>query len=296
MSAHPRRGFTLVELLVVIGIIALLVGLLLPAVHKVREAAHTVKCRNHLKQLALALIHYEAAQGVFPEGFRFQETPPTRSWVPPILAYIEQGNVPYDHARNWDDPANAEAIKVQIKLLYCPSAPGGERVDVAVPGLPAASDYTVYHGVNHGYCDMVGWPRYVPEDENGVMTRRPCRVRDIRDGTHVTLLLVENGGRPDLWRMGRRTVGNASAAGWADPNLEIALDGSDELPTGQGQGFGPCVMNCTNDNELYSFHPIGSNIAFADGSVRHLAARIKNTVFAALVTKAAGDTVPDGEY
>jgi len=288
-----RPAFTLIELLVVIAIIAVLIGLLLPAVQKVREAAARLKCQNNLKQIAIALHNYESANGTFPAGYSF--TFPTRSYVPPILPYIEQGNIRYDMNRNWDDPVNQPWTQVRIKILYCPSAPDEGRVDDSLPFQPAASDYTVYHGVNPNYCEMVGWPYYSPPAENGIMTPTPCRITDIRDGTSQTFLVVEDPARPQLWRMGRRATGVASAGGWADPNLEIALDGSDTLLTGNGQGFGPCVMNCTNDNEVYSFHPGGANFAFADGSVRFISDSISNTTFAALVTKAAGD-VPGNDY
>jgi len=286
----PRQAFTLIELLVVCGIIAVLIGLLLPAVQSVRNAAARIKCQNNLKQIALALLHHECAIGYFPEGYRFDS--PTRSFVPPILPYLEQGNIFYDMSRDWDDPVNQAAAQTQIKMLYCPSAPSENRVDTEVSFHPAVCDYTVYHGVNPNYCQLVGWPLYNPPAENGVMTTRPCRISEIKDGTSVTFLVVEDVARPELWRMGRRADGASSAAGWSDPNLEIALDGSDTLTTGNGQGFGPCVMNCTNDNEVYSFHPAGANFAFADGSVRFIRETIRNTTFAALVTKAAGD-IPD---
>jgi prepilin-type processing-associated H-X9-DG protein len=128
------------------------------------------------------------------------------------------------------------------------------------------------------------------------MTQSICKIVDIKDGTSTTFLVVEDCARPDLWRMGGRATGNASAAGWADPNLEIALDGSDYLATGQGQGFGPCVMNCTNDNEVYSFHLGGANFAFCDGSVRFIKDSIRNTTFAALVTKDSGDIPDPADY
>ncbi|MFO0851591.1 MAG: DUF1559 domain-containing protein [Gemmataceae bacterium] len=290
-----RCGFSLVELLVVIAIIAVLIGLLLPAVQRVRESAARASCQNNMKQLALALHNFEAAKGYFPEGYRFD--PPTRSFVPRLLGFIEQDNIRYDLNKNWDDPVNIPAAQTPIKLLLCPSVPGGtERTDVEVSFRPASSDYTVYHGINPGYCDLVGWPYYDPPATNGVMTPVPCKIREITDGTSQTLLVVENGARPDLYRMGKKIAGTSSNGGWADPNLEIALDGSDLLTTGRGQGFGPCVMNCTNDNEMYSFHRGGANVAFADGGVRFIRETIKNTAFAALVTKAAGDIVPADDY
>ena len=294
-SSAVRRGFTLIELLVVIAIIAVLIGLLLPAVQKVREAAHRTKCANHLKQIALGLLQHEQARGFFPEGYR--RTPPTRSYLPPILPFIEQGAIRYDLSKNWNDPVNRPWVQVQMALLYCPSTvPGPNRTDPGVSFPAAVSDYTVYHGVNQGYCDLVGWPHYNPPDENGVMTPKPCRIADIKDGTSHTFLVVEDSGRPELWRMGHRADGSSSNGAWADPDLEIALDGSDTLPTGKGQFFGPCVMNCTNDNEVYSFHLSGANFAFADGSVRYIFQSIRNTTFAALVTKAARDTPDPSDY
>src|SRR5437868_8686587 len=107
MSRKPcarRRAFTLIELLVVIAIIGVLVGLLLPAVQKIREAANRTSCANNLKQLGLACHNYQSAHGRLPPGYlgpipNEQEFGPNLDGIQHagllvyLLPYIEEDNL-----------------------------------------------------------------------------------------------------------------------------------------------------------------------------------------------------------
>src|SRR5262245_28111888 len=126
LSRHPHRtAFTLIELLVVIAIMGTLLGLLLPAVQKVREAANRTSCLNNLRQLGLALVHVEQATGEYPPGTRQVGSGTSalyHSWTVYTLPYIEQGNVAsiYRFDKNWNADENVAAVRTEVKTFVCP--------------------------------------------------------------------------------------------------------------------------------------------------------------------------------
>src|SRR5437764_7402933 len=124
---RPQRAFTLIELLVVIAIIGVLLGLLLPAVQKVRETAFQVACRNNLKQIGIALMAYHDARGGFPSGIVAGADDNlelgTHSGFVPLMPFLDQESwsKQWDPRRLWYDPPNAELVEAQVKVLFCPS-------------------------------------------------------------------------------------------------------------------------------------------------------------------------------
>lgn len=117
--ARRRAGFTLIEMLVVIAIISMMMGLLLPAVQKAREAANRMSCSNNLKQLTLALHHYHVTFEQLPP---FAVTEAGATWAVLLLPYIEQDNLyrQWDLSRRYYDQNDTARLGTS-KIFFCPT-------------------------------------------------------------------------------------------------------------------------------------------------------------------------------
>ena len=320
MSRHRRpwsAGFTLVELLVVIAIIAILIGLLVPAVQKVREAANRATCSNNLKQMCLAVHSFESSNRYLPPGTVNDSTPSlaafpngARGCHPFLLPFMEQATVfslfnfgtvggPKMH---WNDPANQAAYQSRIPSFQCPSVGGTRTYSSSDHGNPytdaSLSDYHALNGVVFGGSNNAVGKGLVPftytqRTARGVLATPYAgglrnRLREIRDGTSNTLMFTERAGGPEVYKMGRPTGTKLTDSAWAQDGSSFNIAGTD---AGE-QGGGPCAVNCTNKNEIYSFHSGGAFVGFADGSVRFLEQAIDIKYVYSLVTRAADDPLP----
>ncbi|MFO0950276.1 MAG: DUF1559 domain-containing protein [Isosphaeraceae bacterium] len=192
-----RRGFTLIELMVVIAIIALLIGLLLPAVQAAREAARRVQCVNNMKQLGLAIHNYEQVWGGMPPSAVVVRLPSGALWTSTfgpfarVLSHLEQGSVYNAINLNsaYGDPGNLTATSQTIATFVCPSEVRQDREPNATFGTVGPTSY--------GFC-LGDWyvfggpgPGGGPVSRSAFGPNMSRRWADFTDGTSNTLFMAE---------------------------------------------------------------------------------------------------------
>jgi len=293
---RSRAAFTLIELLVVIAIISTLMGLLLSAVQRVREAAARAKCQNNLKQISLALLNYESAKQILPTGHRGLFNPQGQvfsGWTLDILPFLEQPTVytnalaAYQTNRNpFVNPPHTD-LNTVLPVFLCPS---DGRIDAPqfAPRSKVFVAFTSYLGVN-------GKDQ---STHDGVLYQGSrIRMADILDGASTTLLLGERPPSTDFqfgwWYVGigfHVTGAGDLTLGVRETNLPPIVPGAQKCPPGS-YPFMPGNFN--NECDMFHFwspHPDGANFAFADGAVRFLTYSA-SPILPALASRAGGEVV-----
>ena len=328
---RSRSAFTLVELLVVIGILAVLMGLLLPAVSSSREAARRTQCSNNQKNLALAIHNFEDINKHYP-GYRNLQaidstgTPQPTGWVFAVLPFFEESAVYEFHGARGPDTDRGHAPNIRLAVVACPSdatlsveSESNQSVNsyVVNSGQPDAAstatmpaDWTT-NGVFHNL---------FPFDTSGNPVRRSkLASHDVRDGLSKTLLISENAdsGRwiddpeANVGFVWEPTIVNGIAAPVTLKRInegtgETLLAGQFAIPPGLcctmcgpgGGGGGGVPRQPTGPGTPLeyarpsSFHPGGVVVAFGDGRVHFLRETVSYPVYAALMTPdGAGATI-----
>lgn len=163
-AAAAPRGFTLVELLLVVAVIGVLIALLLPAVQKARAAAARARCQSNLRQFGIALHGFHDSNGYLPAGVATESDvhDSFHTGFTYLLPYLDHDTIHrlYQYDKHWYDQANYQAVAQQGPIFYCPGnrssgvidlAPVIKQWNCAMPPVVGASDYVLCKGANAGF-------------------------------------------------------------------------------------------------------------------------------------------------
>ena len=288
---NGRRGSSLLELLVVVGVIGLLVSLTLPAVQAARESARKTQCANNLKQIALAWHNHESARRRFPSnGWGYEWVGQAErgtgadqpgGWAFNVLDYLEQGPLRASSAGEGSAAdARRTAMQTQpVAVFRCPSRPTPAltpftREHVArnadFVDRSAKTDYACCEGdvITHSLggpagtdpADVARYPHWRPADlATGVCFQRSAvRFADLRDGASQTYLVGEK---------------YVSLPGYDTPDADLGHDQSlyvgVDLDVNRWTIDPPLPDGPEDASRRFgSAHRDGVRMALADGSVR----------------------------
>ncbi len=298
-----RSGFTMIELLVSTSVVAVLTGLLLPAVQQSREAARRMTCQSNLRQLMTATLNFEATYRYFPTGTSHKYE---------ILPFLGE-NTLFEAGKQSEDPdgfRNLNAIQNEhLQYLTCPGDPGASEGEC----FSGTSSGTSYHGnagtgvLGSGFNGVFGYG----DDANDIYPDKRISTADITDGLSNTAAFSEamlpsapHSRITDTWLLPNEYFNPEQMQDLASDCDSIPMDPKSFMldavpfPRGfpwHGGGIGTALYthtltpnrpSCTNGSSVMtgiytatSLHPGGVNVAFADGHVKFVSQNIDATIW-----------------
>jgi len=297
-----RGAFTLIELLVVMAIISTLMGLLLPAVQKVREAAYNTECKNNMRQIGLACFNYHGVANYFPTaGVYYPTVLPNPvpgqvnsrltvastpkggkdqifGWAYQILPYIDQQNL-------YDSITDAVVYGTPAKVFTCPSRRTPALITSSASGTSGSQIFRIDYAANGGLITPSSTTGPIPGTavfQFGTIGANPTppppqiyncyitKVVELKSGASNTILLGEKWVQSDMYDVS--SPGDNQAGIYAGGLHNVRYVTVDPT-TGNSAGAPYGDRRSTQANystEFGSSHPMAMNAAYGDGSVRRV--------------------------
>ncbi len=295
-NAQARKGFTLVELLVVMGVIGILVSLMLPAVQAAREAARRIQCRNNLKQLALGMEHHVLAYGCYPSNGwglcwigdpdRGTGTAQPGGWIYNILPYLEQQPLhALGSAQSPIAKSNAltQVTQTSFPLLLCPTRPAATLLPANPAVVPRNANWQplvakTHYAVNEGdYITNTGaGPTTLQQGDSAsypwVDTTLATGIAYQR--SQVTPAMVTDG-MSCTYMLGEKYVSVAGYYNYSDNGYDQSAYSGVDLDINRWVLDPPLADAAPVEDRCFgSAHSGGCYMAFCDGSVHFISYQI----------------------
>src|SRR3989304_797281 len=321
MKLSHRSGFTIIELLVAIGVISILMALMLPAVQTAREAARNLQCKNNLKQIGIGCLNHVSVHGHYPTGgwgWNWSGDP-DRGYGKRqpgglffnILPYVELKHL-RDLGLNNNQRGRTSTSQTAIAIYNCPSrrpailyphslAPSAYIINIDPAQLIARCDYAacagdVWTGTNTGppsYSDGDAWDedKWWQQIGSGktqtgiVFLRSTIKPVEIKDGASHTYLVGERNVSVSSYYTGTAWDDDETWSMGYDVDVNRWTSYDEVLCTPQRDGEETMAIN------FGSAHPLTFNMLFCDGSVQSISYDIDEESHARLGNRKDGLTV-----